>query len=867
MTIFNISNITYGDTFEQWYNITNDNVDALNQIILLNAQADTTQGLEETYRNGGVVIFGVSTGSGLGFDTDGRLTIAYSGVTTGTRTAVDDIILMVQTDGSIKGVSGTNMIPPQVDNDINFTGDIAFSGDLSFITSGSVVLSIDTSFRDKELELAVNFDDELEFATCIDVDIATNAYLVDTTVVTDFAAFSTSADQIIGSGVVQAYTDPVITVTDFVFGTVGDAFTEFTVAGATFGGRYALIGETGNTIGRGLIDHTATIAPAARQTSPLVASGAGLIVKTDDDGVIPTGGSAGEKLLLWIWNGTSADSAWTSSENIQISSNRSLINSNFISPTDYYSKIAQSTFVFDKFTYDIAATHGYAEYYNASADTFAIGPFTATSTISPSLTFARDRTITAGTTGVASDFNADLLDGAHGATVGGTPNTIAITGDDGLIDSTFLPGSGRIEEIISQTSHGLATGACVRQNASSDFVPAIAATEGTADAVGIVTEVLGTNSFRLTYFGVVEAPEIYGFSFGLGYDDGITVALDPGDVYYLSESISGGVSESKPAADNSVTKPMFIALGDQKLLITNYNGRPSPTGDTINIQSVVPVGSISYVGNSTIGSNTDFISCDGKVYSSDDYPDLKTAIQGQFYLDGVATGGESSMVIYGTDSELRNFAVGQTFQLKYNSDANTLNITLTSVSGISSGVEIGFSAASLSGSTFYDDVELRGTGSYFVVPDLRSRGVVGSGDPDGDRSEDDLEHGDIVGTGGVGDDYWNLPDTGTDITTAEAAQLDTDTVTKTGLRNGLYRVSVGGCDRVDNSYKYFVQFDGGSDVVGVFHQGGEFSDPLGGNGSVSALVRVVGGSLTVTVESNTGSSNFIDWWNGYRVGN
>jgi len=747
MSVFNISNITIGDTFDTWYIRHNNVIDSLNNILILDAQADNTRGLEETYRNGGVVILGVSAGAGLGFDGDGRLTIAYSGVTTGTRTGVNDIILMVQADGSIKGVSGTNMLPPQVDNDINFTGDIAFSGDLSFITSGTVVFEADTSFRDKELELAVNFDDELEFASAPLGTLATDVYFVDTNIITDFASFNSNSDPFIGRGVVQAYSDPVITVTDFVFGNTSDAFTEFTISGATEGGRYALIDENGATFGRGLIDHTATIAPASRQTLPSVANGAGLIVKTRDDGVIPAGGSAGEKLFLWLWNGTSGDSAWTSSENIQINTTKSFIGSNFQSTTDYFAKIAQTSFIFDKYTYDIAATEGFASYYDISGDTFSIGPFTSSNVISSAFTIARDQTMVFGTTGLAQNLNADLLDGANGATVGGTPNTIPITGTDGLIDSSFLPGSGRIEELISQTSHGLVTGACVRQNASSDFVPALADTEGTADAVGIVTQILDANTFRLTYFGVVESPQIDGFSLGLGYGAGVVVDLDPGAIYYLSENITGGVSDSKPADSGSVTKPMFIALGNQKILITNYNGRPAPTGDTISVSSVVPVGSISYVGSSTIGANSDFISCDGKVYSSVEYPDLKTAIQGQFYLDGIATGGESSMIVYGSASELRNFEIGQTFQLTYNDDANTLNITLDSVTGIPEGVQIGFTGATLSGSAFYDDVEIRGTGTYFVVPDLRSRGVVGSGDPDGDRSENDLDHGDIVDTG------------------------------------------------------------------------------------------------------------------------
>lgn len=848
MTVFNIDNITLGDRFETWYTTTNTAIDSLNQIIILDAQADTTKGLVETYRNGGVVIMGITTGSGLGFNGDGQLTLAYSGVTTGTRTAVDDIVLLVRPDGTVKGVSGTNMVPPQVDNDINFTGDISFSGDLSFITSGSVLFEADTSFRDKELELSVNFDDELEFAFTDNVSISTNAYFVDTTVITDFSSFNTNADSFIGRGTVQAYADPVITVTDFVFTTSGDAFTEFTNSGATAGGRYALIGETGVTLGRGLIDHTGTIAPPARQTTPLNASGSGLIVKTNDTGVIPAGGSEGEKLLLWVWNGTSAEAAWTSSEHIQIPSTKSFIGSNFESPSDYFTKIAQSTFIFDRYTYNEMATHGFSQHYDVNNDTMVLGPYTNSNVLTESLKFERDGTLVAGTTGLADNLNADLLDGAHGATVGGTDNTIPITGTDGLIDSTFLPGSGRIEEIISQTSHGLVTGACVRQNASSDFVPAIATTEGTADSVGIVTEVLSANSFRLTYFGIVETPDIYGFSLGLGYG-GVTVAVDPGDVYYLSESISGGVSDSKPAGANSVTKPMFIALGAQKILITNYNGRPSPTGDTINVESVVPVGTIYHIGNTAITNNEDFLTCDGKVYSSDDYPDLKTAIQGEFYVDGIATGGESSMVIYGADSETRNFAVGQTFQLQYNNDANTLNVTLTSVTGISEGVQLGFTGSTLSGSTFYDDVEVRGTGSYFLVPDLRSRGLVGTGDPDGNKDEDDLESGDIVDSGGISGvfDSGDIRSSAT-LTYTNASLQGTyhiDTVVE--AENGPYTLTIE--DGSSNTLFTHVISGGfsGSDRVNIpanVYSSDGFTVTLTGSGAGTRLQRVNGYRLS-----------------------
>lgn len=752
MSIFNIPNIRLEDTFEAWFLKTNEIIEDLNTIVIVDAQADTDKGIYESYRNGGVVMFGVSPGSGIGFDTDGRLTLAFNGVTVGTRTGVDDIVLLINPlDGTIKGVSGTNILPSQVSNDINFTGDVSFSGDLNFISTGVVTLEVDTSFRDKLLEIAVNFDDSLDFATVgTSVPITTVAYFVDINVVgADFSGLNTSATgTYLGRGTVQATDLPSnsITLTDFVFSTTGDSFQEFTIAGATDGGRYALVDQTGITLGRGLLDHDAVKAPAARQTQPVVASGAGLAVLTRDP-ITPSGGSEGQKLFTWIWNGTSADAAWTSSENIQIYDDKALIAKNFYSPSDRFNKFSQATTIFETYAYG-SGTTGFAFYYSQPSDIFSIGPFTATSTFTSSIQFNRNGTITAGTTGLASNLNADLLDGAHGATLGGTSNTIPVTGTDGRIDVSFLPFGAAIEEIISQTSHGLLAGTCVRKNSSGDFVGALANAEGTADAVGIVVEIIDVNTFRLRYFGIAEPDEVVLFDLALGYDDGGgTVGLNVGEVYYLSESITGGISDSKPSGASSITKPMFIALDTRKILITNFNSSPSPTGDTINVSSVVPVGSISYVADANISSNSDFIVCDGKVYNSTQYPDLKTAIQGQFYLEGFGTGGESTVIVLGEDSETRNFAVGQTFQIRYNEDNNLLGITVASVTPISTGVRIGFTPDVLAGSGYYDDIEIRGTGAYFVVPDLRSRGVVGTGDPDGTGTENELASGDVVGVG------------------------------------------------------------------------------------------------------------------------
>jgi len=897
MSIFNIPNIVLDDTFESWFSRSNTLIDAVNTFELLDARADTTKGLYESFRGGGVVMMGISAGAGIDFDPTGRLTLGFGGITSvGTRTRSTDVILTIDPlNGNVIPVTGSNMLPSSILNDMNFEGVVTFTQGVIFGGTNAVVLEVDASFRDKTLELSVNFDDELEFATvAIGATVGMNVFFVDT--IADPFPYTnfTPADSgtFIGRGVIGSadIAGGSITVTDFIFSGTGDAFSEFSSIGATAGGQYALLSNTKAVIARGLQTHTATFAPPERQTLPTLASGSGLIVTTRDT-VIPDGGGEGQKLWTWVWNANTENAAWTSSENIEIFPNKYLKNRNFRSNIDRFNFVADGNSIFSAFTTADAEATGYANFYSSVTDTLSIGPFGSTSVITPSIQFKRNGTLEFATTGLAINLNADLLDGAHGTTTGGTPNTVPITDSTGKINQTFLPFGAGIEETISQTNHGLSTGMCIRKDSSGNFVAAIATGESTANAVGIVVDIINPNSFKIRYFGIVESPEILDFVLSLGYGTvGGTVALNAGEVYYLSEFVTGGVSNSKPSNASSVTKPMFIALENQKILITNYNGRPAPTGDTIDISSVIPVGSISFVGDGNINLNSDFLVCDGKIYSSVDYPDLKNSIQTQFNIEAFGTSGQDNITVAGEPSETRNFATGQTLQLKYGfnpagNPVHTTNVTLAWVTGVPGGVRLGLSqplAGNPNPGTLYDDIQIQGTGQFFVVPDLRSRGVVGTGDPDGAGSEDNLSSGDLVEVSPPPPPapvtYWNLPNArgpGGAIPTfaeAKAQQLNTNSVTESGIANGLYKVGVGGNDRFSNAYEYLVRFNGGggdADQVMVFHRGGEFSDPNGGNGSVSAIVRVTNGSLTVTVETNdvdNTSPTFIDWWNGYRIG-
>ena len=132
--------------------------------------------------------------------------------------------------------------------------------------------------------------------------------------------------------------------------------------------------------------------------------------------------------------------------------------------------------------------------------------------------------------------------------------------------------------------------------------------------------------------------------------------------------------------------------------------------------------------------------------------------------------------------------------------------------------------------------------------------------------------------GGSNVTYWNEPNIAGDITdatdrnTIRAGSLNADTVTKTGLEPGLYKVEVGGRSNdtpQTNAGEYWFTFNGGTDVVNIFHQGDVQVAAGGGEATVSAIVRVNNtGTLTVSVKRSTsGVVQLIDWWNGYRIGN
>lgn len=102
---------------------------------------------------------------------------------------------------------------------------------------------------------------------------------------------------------------------------------------------------------------------------------------------------------------------------------------------------------------------------------------------------------------------------------------------------------------IPQTAHGFAVGEVLRHTGVENVLAlAQADSDTTANAFGIVTEVIDVNNYTLTMLGLKDA-----FA-GVLDDQG--AAIVPGETYFLSDSVAGGFTPTQPSNPN-VIKPIF----------------------------------------------------------------------------------------------------------------------------------------------------------------------------------------------------------------------------------------------------------------------------------------------------------------------
>jgi hypothetical protein len=113
---------------------------------------------------------------------------------------------------------------------------------------------------------------------------------------------------------------------------------------------------------------------------------------------------------------------------------------------------------------------------------------------------------------------------------------------DGVGTNSSIVVPDHTQQTVTQSAHGFTVGQWIRWTGAA-FVLSQADTEPHAEVFGMVSAVIGPDSFVL---------QTTGFVSGLS-------GLTPGGAYYLSSTVAGGMTTVEPLALNTVSKPIFFA--------------------------------------------------------------------------------------------------------------------------------------------------------------------------------------------------------------------------------------------------------------------------------------------------------------------
>jgi hypothetical protein len=128
-------------------------------------------------------------------------------------------------------------------------------------------------------------------------------------------------------------------------------------------------------------------------------------------------------------------------------------------------------------------------------------------------------------------------------TTGFLYNTVVgSTGTLSIVD----PGELGTEVItVTQAAHGLLAEKWIYRDAGTNaYAYALADDATTAEAIGVIVEVVDVNTFKMQQSG---------------FNDGDLSGLTDGSVYYLSDSSAGDITTTAPTAAGSYTKPVLVA--------------------------------------------------------------------------------------------------------------------------------------------------------------------------------------------------------------------------------------------------------------------------------------------------------------------
>lgn len=176
----------------------------------------------------------------------------------------------------------------------------------------------------------------------------------------------------------------------------------------------------------------------------------------------------------------------------------------------------------------------------------------------------------------------------------------------------------RISNTIQQAGHGFVVGNIVRYNrigatgsGTNRYELAKADSAQNAEVVGVVTSVVGPNTFVLTYNGEIDTS---------AFDAALTLADD--DVFFLSDTTAGKPVNTPPTSAGSVIKPVLIRTANDTAVITNFVGTVIGGTSVVSLEGIQPVATVEPYAGSIADVPATWSVCDGGPLLIADYPEL-----------------------------------------------------------------------------------------------------------------------------------------------------------------------------------------------------------------------------------------------------
>ena len=746
--LINIQPLALSDTFNTWFDRTNNVIASVNDVNVFDVAVGPTNGglIRETgcsagFYNGVVTLY-VNPGAGIGIGVP-AFTNNYNkvvmdatrledlGAGTGSSAAnpsVGDYVFLSDASDLRQGAYGTpkrtsaeRMLPPVVRFDDTFTiqGNVNIVGNLNVANDVAYIDSNDLRIEDKLIELAYNR--YVEFTvfgagfTSGTFPVGLTAFYHDTLTPTSGNATTIGTISHWSSGYTGATSDVGASGSMAI-----SSFSEGGVVDIVLGGKLVI---TGSAI-----------------TSVLTVSGFAVGEGTNfynDQLLQPSGlwirGSESDKRFVWVCSAAQGAQNWNAfvtDKNLGVSGPDNWILSSKFASYGYSDSTVDNTFTFlgapsgtaNSFTrFDVKSTLIMKHSPTGNAGITFGNVFIGESAITTAGSVVFPGVVTSNWT---KHFNADQLDGAHASTAA-APWTIPIGDVYGKIDANFFDAQA-IRKVFCQTGQSFALGNILRYDFDGTLTFARANNEQNAEALGIVSGISG-NCFTVTSKGWLT-----GITGTGGFTD--LLPLVTGNAYFLNPDVGGRLVANVDSGGytleaGEVRKAMFVAAGSYSGYVQNYTGivvGDSPT-DLVYLRSIAPVGSVHPFAGSVSQIPDGWLVCNGARKSQTDYNDLYNAIEHNHYAEATVSSVDNFEMV----GDTRGISVGDVLRfeatptsptengivLSVNTATRVITLTTNVLSTIATGTALrvyGVAVASTVGN------------SVFFLPDMRRRTVFGT---------------------------------------------------------------------------------------------------------------------------------------------